>query len=140
VSAIWALITLIPQVIDLHLFSIDHHWPMLLLERFFFILPITLVFDIRDIQSDPESLLTLPKLIGSKGTKFLAAISLFIGYYFLLHLNLSKEIIISMAVLYMLMFLSILYANEKRDELYFSGYMDALMGVHALVILFFYWI
>lgn len=138
VSGIWMLITILPQLIEYDLFSHQSTWKTLMAERFFFILPITLIFDIRDIQSDPINLKTVPKLAGIPFTKGLAIFSVLIGYIFYYLLNFPILINGLMLALYLVMVIMIVFSNEERGELYYSGWFDGLMGVHALIIICYY--
>jgi len=135
VSSIWALVTTLPQVIDHSLLSDYYSWVPLIIERFLFILPITLMFDIRDLKSDPDDLHTIPKLIGIKLTKSWAILSLCIAFYFYYKITPSLEGVLLMSILYLVMILNVLSSSEKRSELYYSAYFDAMIGVHALIVI-----
>ena len=136
VSAIWVMITVLPQVIEYDLFKENTLWISLMLERFFFIFSITLMFDIRDIESDPDNFSTIPKSIGIKNTKVIAIISLIIGFYFYQLIPIFTSTSVSMSLLYIAMFASVLYSNKNRDELYYSAWFDGLIGIHALIVIY----
>ena len=106
-----------------------------LMERFFFILPITLMFDVRDMESDPMHLATIPRLIGVKGTKLLAILSLIIAFLFALQIEMYSEYLVEMILLYVMMFVSILASSRSRAEFFYSAWFDGLMGVHALIVI-----
>lgn len=135
VSAVWAMITTLPQIIDHELFSYYHPWVFLLIERFLFIFPITLMFDIRDMDSDPETLQTIPRRIGIKNTKILAIFSLLIGYYFFYSTGMNTEGLILIALLYILMLLTVIKSSGSRSELFYSAWFDGMMGLHALFVI-----
>ena len=135
VSIIWTLITIAPQVIESHLYTSDTPWINLLGWRFFFVLPITLMFDIRDINSDPERLKTIPRTLGSTWTKIIALLSLILALYFFLLMDFSAEIYFSIAIVYLLMIISIFNSDPKRGELYYSGWFDGLMALHSIIII-----
>lgn len=139
VSLIWALITVVPQLLDNNLIGEDIQWKVLLVERFLFILSITLMFDIRDINSDPEYLHTIPRLVGVRITKALAILFLFIGYVFLSKFDIPSYSKIAMLGLYLIMGVTILYSDDKRSEYYYSAWFDGLMGVHAIIIIATFW-
>lgn len=135
VSAIWVLITLMPQLIDHNLIEVKEMWVPIMMEHFFFILPITLMFDIRDLNSDPDYLLTIPRLLGSKTTKVIAALSLFTGFYFLLKIELPTLGYWEMLTLYLVMLTTVFYSDSKRGEMYYSAWFDGLIGIHAIIII-----
>lgn len=138
VSAIWALVTVLPQLIEYELFDTTP-WKIVLAERFLFILPITLMFDVRDQFSDPLSLKTLPKLIGVKFTKAIAITSLALSYVLFLRLQFPIQINIIMMLVFILMLIMILKSSSNRGEFYYSACFDGLIGIHALVVLGYYW-
>lgn len=135
VSAIWVWITLLPQLIEHDLVGRKEMWLPIMMEHFFFILPIALMFDIRDVKSDPDFLLTIPRLIGNRNTKIIAAFSLLIGFYFLLEIPLPKLVYWEIGLLYFIMLSSIYYSEYKRGELYYSAWFDGLIGVHSILII-----
>ncbi len=136
VSSIWAMITTLPQIIDHGLLSDYYSWLPLIAERFLFIFPITLMFDIRDLKSDPDDLHTIPKLIGIKLTKSWAILSLCIGFYFYYKITPSLEGVLMMAILYLLMIVSVLLSSDKRSEFFYSAYFDGMIGLHALIVIY----
>lgn len=135
VSLIWAMMTVFPQVIELNEIVFSNEILLLLAWRFFFILPITLMFDIRDMRSDPERLKTVPKIIGINNSKFLAYGSLLLAFIIFISMGFSNKVYFSLVIVYVLMALSIYGSNEKRRELYYAGWFDALMALHALVLI-----
>lgn len=135
VSVVWALITVLPQVIDHELLSLTNSWFPLIIERVLFVLPIALMFDIRDMESDPESFSTIPRLIGIRMTKVIALISLIGAFYFFLQIPVDINPLLLLPV-YILMLFSILYSSPKREELYYSAWFDSLIALHAIVIIF----
>jgi hypothetical protein len=135
VSAVWAMITTLPQIIDHQLFSYYHPWLFLIIERFLFIFPITLMFDIRDMESDPESLQTIPRRIGIKNSKILAVFSLVLGYYFFYNTGMNTEGLILIAFLYVMMILTVIKSSGSRSELFYSAWFDGMMGLHAIFVI-----
>ncbi len=134
VSLVWAAITVLPQVIENDLLKDSTLWLPLLMGKLLFVLPIALMFDVRDIESDPEEFLTIPRAIGVKATKVLAVLSLFGAFYLFMQLPLSINPIYIMSV-YFLMLLSIVYSTPQRNELFYSAWFDSLMGIHAIVLI-----
>lgn len=71
IAAIWTIVTLtIPAMIskvDIDLALILHHF-----ERVFFLIAITIPFDIRDARTDATDMLTLPMWLGTVGARNLA--------------------------------------------------------------------
>jgi len=78
IAAVWSASTLLLPIVQSSETFSQKHILLMLTERFFFILAITIPFDIRDLEADREQeLKTLPMLLGEK-------ISLQLSYIFLL--------------------------------------------------------
>jgi len=139
VSGIWMLVTILPQLVEHDLLESQFAWQTLMAERFLFILPITMLFDVRDMESDPIDLKTLPKLTSIAFTKGLAIFFLTLAYFFFYKQQFPLATNALMLLLYIAMLTTILYSKPSRGELYYSGWFDALMGLHALIIIGYYW-
>jgi hypothetical protein len=135
VSLVWSLITIVPQAIDHEIIETSNSILPLILERFLFVLSITLMFDIRDMQSDPDSLATIPRLIGVNFTKGFALIALGFSFYFLIEIQMITPLFL-MIIVFSLMLLSILFSSTKRQDLFYSAWFDGLMGLHAIFIIY----
>jgi len=96
---------------------------LLFLGQFCFIVGITLIFDIRDIQTDQKSQLkTFVQTFGIAQTKLLAYLFLFFSSVFFFKMGLYGLLINNLLAL-VLVFL----ATPQRHELYFTGLVDSLI-------------
>lgn len=85
ISFIWASLTVLLPLVS----SVDHFsesiW-LIFVQRFLFVLAITIPFDIRDSDFDNPELLTLPQLIGINRSKIIAIIALITSIYVSLYI------------------------------------------------------
>lgn len=78
----WAGITVLFPLLQFEIFNEKVLW--LFLQRFFFVVALTIPFDIRDLPYDSKNLLTLPHLLGVKNVKILGL--LFLGISILIEI------------------------------------------------------
>jgi len=140
VALTWSVITILPQIIDLETNLNELGWKWLLLERFFFILSITLMFDVRDLYHDPDKLHTFPQSIGVIKTKWMSVFFLVIASIGLINLDLAFNQLLGIAFVYMLTLFMIYRSQPDKDDIFYTGWFDGVIGLHALVIIgFSYW-
>lgn len=136
IALVWCLSTVLLTVIENNLvISIDVI--LSLISRFFFIVAITIPFDIRDIKFDVLKLKTIPILFGIEMSKKVALIMLYVyaSLELIQHLLITpnKQIIFSA-------FLSCIYtqylikgSHEKQSGFYYSFWVESC----SLALLFF---
>jgi hypothetical protein len=132
ISVSWVIICgIIPQVIS------DSSLPTSpsFLWIFFYILAITIPFDIRDLGIDEDSKKTIPQWIGTNKAKKIAWISLGISFLFILTFS---SLIVS--GLFLLNFLIVGYlineSSEKKEDLYFTFLIDGHIILQFLLVYF----
>ncbi|WP_341482997.1 hypothetical protein [Chryseobacterium pyrolae] len=124
VGLVWALVNC---WLTLPEFSI----PIFLIS-FFFITALVLPFDIRDMNSDTVQ--TFPKLIGIQNTKYIAYVLVFISMLiaiFYLQLIYSIAFFLSGIITYILIY----YSENKRDDTYFSFWIETCSALPFLFLL-----
>lgn len=114
---------------------------LLLVERICFIFAITIPFDIRDMDVDKSiKVETLIHKLGVRRSKILALLILFVGFAMLLVLSylqfISFQYLLGYIIVYVLTAFLITMATKEHHDYYYSGYLDATMGLR-LVFLFF---
>ena len=139
-SLTWSAITILPQIVDLKTNLDGINWIWLFFERFFFILSITLMFDVRDLHHDPEKLHTFPQSIGVIKTKWMSVFFLVIASIGLINLDLGFNQLLGIAFVYLLTLFMIYRSQPDRDDVFYTGWFDGVIGLHALVIIgFSFW-
>ncbi|NML71846.1 hypothetical protein HHL23_18885 [Chryseobacterium sp. RP-3-3] len=124
VGLVWALVNC---WLTLPEFSI----PIFLIS-FFFITALVLPFDIRDMESDTVQ--TFPKLIGIQNTKYIAYILVFISMLiaiFYLQLMYSTAFFLSGIITFILIY----FSENKRDDTYFSFWIETCSALPFLFLL-----
>lgn len=138
IAGVWTIVTLtIPAVManqEISTNLILHH-----LERFAFIIAITIPFDIRDARTDSTDLLTLPMWLGVNGARNLALSA--IAFVILLQLYPGynvQGIPWSEIIIYLLGGYLIHRSDEDLPDMYFSFLIEGLPILLILGMLFFY--
>ena len=137
ISYVWAVVTVwLPLLAANWQFLAGKGW-LLFLERFLFILPLTIIFDIRDVQRDQTTgTLTLPRLVGIGTAKWIA-FTVLIGYLllvFITHQGANCFALICSGFLYSLL---IYLTNESRNEYFYAVAADGILVVPVILLLLF---
>ncbi|SHG06411.1 UbiA prenyltransferase family protein [Chryseobacterium vrystaatense] len=99
---------------------------------FFFITALVLPFDIRDMKSDTVE--TFPKLIGVQNTKYIAYVLVFISIImavFYLQLKYGTAFFLSGIITYIFIY----FSENKRDDTYFSFWIESCSALPFLFLL-----
>lgn len=137
VALTWSVITIVPQLIDSNTSLSELKWEWLLFERFFFILSITLMFDVRDLFHDPKDLHTFPQSIGVLKTKWMSVFFLAVASIGLFNLELAKIQLFGVLIIYMLTIFMVYKSEPDKDDIFYTGWFDGVIGLHALAIIAF---
>lgn len=141
IAAIWSASTiLLPIVQSSETFSQTHIFAMLS-ERFFFILAITIPFDIRDLEADgQQELKTIPMLLGEKN-------SLKLSYFFLsvfllsstFHYTPEKEwmTLLAMSLSGITTYFFLKMDFFKRMPFYHYGILDGTLLLQGILVIIF---
>jgi|GEM_PF-515063 len=108
------------------------------LEKFFFIWAITIPFDIRDLEYDDKRMKTIPQLFGVNGSLWLSRILIvaaagsvvfagFSGFY-------SPQSVGALLACYVFIGGTFEYARVKRDELYYTGWLDGTILLQSTAV------
>lgn len=106
-----------------------------LIQRFFFIVAITIPFDIRDFESDPAELTTLPQRIGVEQAKKIG-ILLMLGYFMLIFFKypltfpqvFSEVMIVGISILF------IAFSKVKRSVYYTAFWVESIPVMWAILL------
>ena len=105
------------------------NWDVLVLatQRFFLVVALMIPFEIRDVQFDPPEIITIPKRIGIKRTKFLG-ISLLVISYFMVFLkdSIYSDEIITRLWFTIIAIILIAMTPEKGSKYYAAFWVEAL--------------
>lgn len=96
---------------------------LIFLEKYLFVLGITIPFDIRDIGVDEPDKKTIPQLLGVKSARVLS-VFLLICSWFLCHFNSLSHYSVDFIYLMAILFCSL--AKAKRSDYFFSFLIDGI--------------
>lgn len=135
ISFTWAVATvLVPLVFAGHeLFSLDILW--LFLERFVFLLAVTIPFDVRDIRTDTAGgLVTLPARLGLKGSLYLSFVLLmvYLGIS-IAHFGFGNILFVRTICVFVILIL-IQKISLKKTTYYYTGLIDGSIIFQSILI------
>lgn len=104
------------------------------LQRFFILIAIILPFDIRDLDSDPKELKTIPQLLGVLKTKFYGVFLLFSFIFFEL---LKNEMLLKNTILTALIIGGFLvFSNSKKTRYYTSFWVESIPIFWLIILIY----
>jgi hypothetical protein len=138
IAIVWVVLGVILPIVHFQIEIADQSTVFLLmLEKFCFIIAITIPFDIRDLKYDEAHMKTLPQILGVKTSRFvalafgLAAVGLtgmLIGDFYSMSSGIAMMLVLCVSAF------AAFQAHENRDELYFTGLLDGLFILRALAL------
>jgi len=126
IALVWAGVTVLLPVADhIHLYSLDVI--LVFIQRFFFVIVITLPFEIRDLRFDMARLGTIPQIFGIKKTRIIGF--LLVGIFVLLEFfkqssalnNVISVLLVGGVCLY-----SLRFATIRQTKYYSSFWVEAI--------------
>jgi 4-hydroxybenzoate polyprenyltransferase len=127
IAFVWAGVSvLLPVLQDGNAISVDA-W-ISFVQRFLFVIVITLPFDIRDLNYDVEEKInTIPKNLGVKGAKFLGIVLLVL--FFILECIKDQLVMIHLFSIVLISILSailLIASSDKQNTYYASFFVEGL--------------
>lgn len=122
----WAGITVYFPIQEAGLFEVSNQW-IYFMQRFLFVLAITIPFDIRDAQFDLPDLATIPQVFGINKAKMIAvtAMLLFLGIdYIVFDVSLSMFLVDMVIVLLSVILIG--FSSARRNRFYTAFWVEAL--------------
>lgn len=138
IGLVWALATVALPVIELNVDLTINEWSALLLERFSFVLAITIPFDIRDMRLDHPEQRTVAQLFGVGGARTFAYIWLVasLGNSVWLYVQelYNLPVLIALSVTGIFTATLISKVRPENDEMYFTGWIDGTLVIQTLLV------
>lgn len=129
IAIVWTFVTTILVVTESNNVLSINLIP-LLLDRFLFVLAITIPFDIRDLKFDKNEIKTIPMVFGIRGAKKIAFACLFLSVFAVMYqylfLDLSYYFFVSHALTCAIAFLFVKYSETSNKDFYFSFFVEGL--------------
>lgn len=133
IAFVWAGTVVFFPVTSFVPFDVNH--VIYFLGLMFFVVVLTLPFDIRDLAFDEKSIRTLPMLLGVKGVKvlgvFLLILSLLIHWYVFGNDGFYQFLITSLVLVFLLFF-----AKEEQSKYYASFWVEGIPILYYLLLLY----
>ncbi len=128
----WAGITVLFPIIQNYIIprEIDY---ITFLQRFLFVIVITIPFDIRDLEADSSSLKTLPQVLGVNKSKYLSLVFLLVFFLLTFFKPINYSINIILVVITSLLLIK---ATTKQNKYYSAFYVEFLPIIWYLLIVF----
>lgn len=135
VASVWSLVVAYLPFIE----SLVHPSVERLIQIFLFLFPLTILFDIKDLEIDRNNnIKTFPLVLGVKGTKNLSILLLAARLAFVFFYMNSPETILSEFLITLLSIVIISrYLKEDSSEYFYMFFIDGLMLVKSLLTLLF---
>jgi len=138
IALVWSYVTVIIPLWASPLMHNESILAIICLERFLFILAITLPFDIRDIKVDKIlKVKTLPMRFGVDRSKYISYACLGLAFILILitsnYLQITTSMIIGYFIGLVVTSLLIWRVNLERTDYYFSGWIDGTMIILFLL-------
>ncbi|WP_123896517.1 UbiA prenyltransferase family protein [Aureibaculum marinum] len=122
----WAVVTVIIPLVQ-HSINLGFNEIVITVQRFLFVVSITIPFDIRDMSYDTKNLKTLPQTIGiSKSKVFgLVFLMLFLGLEFIKTPIYTEQLQIHFFISVLALFF-LLKSTENQNEYYSAFFVESL--------------
>lgn len=109
---------------------------LLFMSVFFFVIGITVPFDIRDRNSDEKALKTIPQVIGVIPSKIFSVLSLILSFVlFYLEFNSVENFVIAWLIAVLIGLILVINSSEKRSETFYSFWMESCSVIPLVVYL-----
>ncbi len=133
IALVWVGVTvLLPIVVEEVVFS-NNHW-LVILQRFIYVVALTLPFEIRDLKYDRAELGTLPQILGVIRTKILGylltVVFLMIGFATVADCTYCWFELVLIGIL---LFVSLNGINEKKSHYYAAFWVEGISILWGLV-------
>ncbi len=140
IALVWTGVTWVLPIQEAGISWSAMHY-LIALERFLFIVAITIPFDIRDLRYDSDSMRTIPQLLGYSKAKDLAIFLLIIcggiHAYVEFFLGPEKSIILKAIGTVFFILVAVLVSRMRADsrDTYFTGLLDGTMLILGLILM-----
>ena len=104
-------------------------------QRILILIAITLPFDIRDLDSDPKELKTIPQLLGVLKSKIYGSFLLIL--FFFLELLKSEKQLISTILIALITLVFLVFSSPKKNRYYTSFWVESIPIFWLIILMYF---
>ena len=138
ITSVWTISTMLLLISENNLL-LNKTTSLHLFHRFIFVFIITIPFDLRDLKYDKKNIKTIPTLLGVQKSKFLVffllIIMLIVSLLMYQYKYLSLNLLIGNGMTCVLTSILVLIINEKREDLFFSLWIESLSIFYFLFLI-----
>lgn len=121
----WGVVTVVLPLVNQGV-SIDYSVVVETLVRSFFVVAITIPFDVRDVNTDSPNMKTIPQELGISKAKYLAYLLLLINYvYYSFIQKLEAHTLLLILVSLILTTILIKYSNNNKPKIYYVVFLES---------------
>lgn len=135
IGIVWAGVTVLLPIVNANV-AINYKMLLVFMQRFLFVIVLTLPFDIRDVFFDKRNLQTVPQLIGIKQTKklgfILLALTMVLEFYVTSN-SIFKSVFL---VVFVVLLLFLQRASVKQNKYYSAFWVEAIPIFWWMLLLF----
>ena len=135
VTIVWVGSCILFPIIKMDL-AINHNNLLIITSFIFYLIAITIPFDIRDLKFDSGKMKTIPQIAGVKSAKLISITLLLFASICLLIVHLFGSLKIDQLILaigiHIYCVLLVIYTNESRSKYYYSAFIDGSMVLFAI--------
>ena len=129
ISFVWAVSAMLMIVFENNI-PISESVVLKFISLFFFVFAITMPFDIRDVDLDLKSVVTIPLFFGVNKARIFAFIALFIcgliSFFQYFNMYLSFSSLLALVLLYVFSFVFIQKSDKSNQKMYYSFWGESL--------------
>ncbi len=135
IAYVWAAVTVQLPLLSQGVSLADSFSYFILYGRFVFILALAPLFDIRDVKRDADAkIITLPTLIGQRGSKAFSVVLLLI-FAALVFQYYQTVFALALFISAVAAIIVVLAAKQGQTERFYSGWADGMMLLQALLVI-----
>ena len=143
IAFVWTIVSCLIEGLENNI-ELDLAYLLHILARFFFVISITIPFDIRDLNLDQKTILTIPVILGEKNSILCSKIMLMVSaflYLLLYYLNSIEIIHLCALILGSLFTLTILMkVSNKKNDVFYSFWLESSSLVVYIILFLYSWI
>jgi len=136
ISVVWVVVTSVIPIVDSEIIWTAPIW-LFLISQLFYLLAVTLPFDIRDLIHDDPAMKTLPQLLGFKSSRLLSGAFLFISTSLALVYSFTEHGLLFFTPILITFLLSLILIRKVQPDspkFHFTGLIDGLLFCQGVLV------
>ncbi|WP_408040502.1 UbiA prenyltransferase family protein [Tenacibaculum amylolyticum] len=134
IAIVWAGVTSLIPILNVDAY-VNGKIVLVTIQRFLFVIVLTLPFDIRDLRFDKKHLQTIPQLIGIERTKKLGFVLLGITMVIEFFITPNHQFKVAYLIIFVLLLILLQRAKRKQSKYYASFWVESVPIIWWLLLL-----